>query len=58
MTTEATIASIQFADLPALGAEFKGGKFAGITTRPDGSHCAVLLLPGKGEDLTWAKAKA
>ena len=44
-------------DLPALGQPLDGGTFAGLTTKPDGTHCAVVLLPDNGTDLTWAKAK-
>ena len=54
MTTKTT----SITTLPALGADLDGGTFAGLTTRPDGTHCAVVLLPSLGEDLTWAKAKA
>ena len=56
MTTETTLESIQFADLPALGAEFEGGKFAGITTQKNGTHVAIILLPNKAQELTWKKA--
>jgi hypothetical protein len=56
MTTETTIESIQFTNLPALGAEFEGGKFAGITTQKDGTHVAVILLPNKAQELIWKKA--
>jgi hypothetical protein len=45
-------------ELPSLGKPLDGGTFAGLTTRADGTHCAVVLLPGLGENLTWAKAKA
>ena len=45
-------------DLPAIGQPLDGGTFAGLTTKPDGAHCAVVLLPDNGTDLTWAKAKA
>lgn len=45
-------------DLPAIGQLLNGGTFAGLTTKPDGTHCAVVLLPGTGTDLTWTKAKA
>jgi len=45
-------------DLPAIGQPLDGGTFAGLITTPDGTHCAVVLLPGNGTDLTWAKAKA
>ena len=44
-------------DLPAIGQPLDGGTFAGLTTKPDGTHCAVVLLPDNGTDLTWAKAK-
>ena len=45
-------------DLPAIGQPLDGGTFAGLTTKPDGTHCAVVLLPDNGTDLTWAQAKA
>jgi hypothetical protein len=45
-------------DIPAIGQLLNGGTFAGLTTKPDGTHCAVVLLPGTGTDLTWTKAKA
>jgi hypothetical protein len=54
MTTKTS--SIPFATLPALGAPLENGTFAGITTRADGTHCAVVLLPDQGEKLTWKKA--
>jgi hypothetical protein len=45
------------ADLPALGQPLEGGLFAGLTTTPDGTHHAVVLLPDKPEaKLTWKKA--
>lgn len=49
--------SIEFASLPTLGSDLNGGTFEGITTRQDGTHCAVVLLPGFGENLTWEQAK-
>lgn len=49
--------TVTLADLPAIGADLDGGTFAGLTTKPDGTHCAVVLLPGGGTDLTWKKAK-
>ena len=58
MNAKTIIASISLAALPALGTDFEGGTFAGITTRADGTHCAVVLLPGTAEDLTWEAAKA
>ncbi len=48
--------TIKFSELPALGTALHGGIFAGLTTRKDGSHCAVVLLPDQGHDLTWKKA--
>ncbi|MGV0960138.1 MAG: DUF1566 domain-containing protein [Limnohabitans sp.] len=48
--------SITIATLPALGADLQGGTFAGITTQPDGTHCAVILLPDQGSKLTWNAA--
>ena len=56
MSIETLVKSIQFADLPALGAEFEGGKFAGITTQKNGTLVAVILLPNKAQELTWKKA--
>jgi hypothetical protein len=50
--------TISLASLPAIGADLEGGAFAGLTTKPDGTHCAVVLLPGAGTELTWTKAKA
>ena len=50
--------TINLASLPAIGADLEGGTFAGLTTKPDGTHCAVVLLPEAGTDLTWTKAKA
>lgn len=48
--------SISFSALPAIGSTLEGGTFAGITTRKDGTHCAVVLLSDKGIDLNWMKA--
>lgn len=45
-----------FDQLPAIGATIHGGAFAGITTQPDGTHVAVVLLPDRGEDLTHDQA--
>ena len=58
MSTETLIKSINFSTLPALGTEFEGGIFAGITTQKDGTHAAVILLPDRAEDLTWDAAIA
>ncbi len=44
-------------DLPAIGQPLDAGVFAGLTTTPDGHHCAVVLLPNKPDQLlTWQKA--
>lgn len=48
--------ALPLADLPALGAPMAGGLFAGLTTQPDGTHVAVVLLPGRGECLTWQQS--
>jgi len=49
--------TIDLASLPPIGKSLDGGTFAGLTTKPDGTHCAVVLLPGNATDLTWKKAK-
>ena len=54
MTT--TTPSINFASIPAIGTDLEGGAFAGLTTKKDGTHCAVVLLSDKGTELTWKKA--
>ena len=58
MKTLLAPATISIAALPAVGADLDGGTFAGLTTRKDGTHCAVVLLPQYAEDLTWEAAKA
>ena len=50
--------TIAFAALPPVGTALEGGTFTGITTQPDGSHHAVILLPNHGERLTWKRAIA
>jgi hypothetical protein len=57
MTTTTTL-SISFASLPALGTQFEGGIFCGITTTKDGTHAAVVLLAARTEDKTWKAAMA
>ena len=47
---------LTIATLPALGESLENGTFAGITTKPDGTHHAVVLLPDHGTQLTWKKA--
>ena len=49
---------MNLASLPAMGAPLEGGTFAGLTTRQDGTHCAVVLLPGHKQDVSWQDAKA
>ena len=49
---------IRFADLPAMGQPLEGGTFIGITTQPNGTHCAVALLPDQGSDMTHQQAVA
>ena len=49
---------IHFNALPAVGAPFEGGKFVGITTQPDGTHCAVALLSDQGSELNHSQAAA
>ena len=48
--------TINFKDLPAVGAPLDSGIFAGVITHA-GKHAAVILLPEKGNNLTWAKAE-
>jgi hypothetical protein len=48
---------IQMSELPAIGAALGGGIFAGLSTKKDGTHCAVVLLPGNGSGLDWPAAK-
>ncbi len=57
--------SIRFADLPELDAAMPslgttpgGSIFCGITTNPDGVHCAVVLLPDQGNELDHQQALA
>ena len=51
--------SISVNALPPLGTDLLGGLFAGITTRKDGTHAAVILLPNKAqEEMTWKAATA
>jgi hypothetical protein len=49
---------MNLASLPALGTALEGGIFAGLTTRKDGTHCAVVLLPAHKKDINWKDAKA
>ena len=54
-TTQKTI---RLGDLPAICKPLDGGHFGGIITNSKGQHCAVVLLPEQGSNLTHAKAKA
>jgi len=49
---------MKFQDLPPLGGQLDGGIFAGLTTKPDGTHYAVVLLPSEGHYLNGHLAKA
>lgn len=49
---------MKFKELPPLGEQLEGGIFAGLTTQKDGTHCAVVRLPGVGSNLNWSDAKA
>jgi hypothetical protein len=58
--TQAT--TVRLSELPAIGAAMFGGVFAGLTTQPDGTHCAVVLLADKpdsrmnwGDAMKWAE---
>jgi hypothetical protein len=60
-TTDATIekatATVALCDLPHIGQPLLGGLFSGVTTKKDGTHCAVVLLPARpAEDLNWKAA--
>ena len=50
--------TISINQLPALGALWEGGRFAGIATNRDGKHCAVVLLPEQGAQMDWPRATA
>jgi hypothetical protein len=56
-TTAAALAAIALSALPAVGAPLDGGLFAGLTTKKDGTHCAVVLLPDEpSRRLDWHAA--
>ncbi|VVE47507.1 hypothetical protein PCO31111_04519 [Pandoraea communis] len=42
--------TLSLSALPPLRAELAGGTFRGVTTRKDGTHCAVILLPNKATE--------
>jgi hypothetical protein len=48
--------NLTLATLPVLNSPLENGTFAGLTTRPDGTHCAVVLLPAHISNITWKKA--
>src|SRR3990167_6280793 len=50
-------ASVAFAELPTIKAEWLGGIFAGLHTKKDGTHCAVVKLSTKLKQ-TWKQAMA
>jgi len=48
---------MKFSDLPALGQPLNDGLFCGLTTTPDGTHHAVVLLPDRTSKLLlWLSA--
>lgn len=49
---------MNFRDLPALGAPLDTGTFEGVITKPDGTHCAVVLLSEYSVGLSWVDAMA
>lgn len=53
-----TATQMHLHNLPELTAPIAGGAFAGITTKPDGTHVAVVLLPERGEDMNYDQAVA
>ena len=50
------IKTISITALPAIGTDLDGGIFFGVTTSKDGTHNAAVLLPKRGQKLTWNKA--
>ncbi|EON11943.1 hypothetical protein C266_19208 [Pandoraea sp. SD6-2] len=42
--------TLSLSALPTLRAELADGTFRGVTTRKDGIHCAVILLPNKATE--------
>jgi hypothetical protein len=56
--TATAVESLPVQELPPLGSLLRDGKFVGLTTKPDGTHCAVVLLdatPGAAH-LKWKAA--
>jgi hypothetical protein len=48
---------LNLSSLPAVGQPLQAGLFAGLTTKRDGTHCAVVLLPDKpAKDVAWKPA--
>ena len=58
MTSKTAPITTTLSALPSIGTAFEGGIFAGVTTKKDGIHCAVVLLPAKGKVLDRNAAKA
>jgi hypothetical protein len=50
-------ATVAFVDLPPIKTEWMGGLFAGIHTKKDGTHCAVVKLSITLKQ-TWKQAMA
>jgi len=50
---------MNFTDLPAIGQPLEAGTFVGLTTKPDGTHHAVVLLADKAaKRMTWKASLA
>ncbi len=53
----APVPSAMLGALPMIGADFHGGKYAGLSIE-DGKPVALVLLSGEIEDVSWDKAVA
>ena len=59
MPETAATATVALTDLPAVGQPLDGGTFAGLTTKKDGTHCAVVLLAAvPDKPMKWKPAMA
>ena len=59
MSETTTAPTVALSNLPAVGQPLEGGLFAGLTTRRDGVHCAVVLLSAApSKRLDWDAATA
>jgi hypothetical protein len=54
---DTVLSPTRLSDLPPLGQPLAGGIFVGLTTKPDGTHHAVALLPdAPAKPLAWKAA--